>query len=305
MTNTRHSNELYAAQNCGYTSVIAGYKIEPIIIQPLPAGAVILAKRYNQKYNININIVDHTNVVQRGDVLKDRFAKFRETFDIKKFEEGKPVGFLLMHGLQHVVSFIISRENNKVYMIIFDSTSGSRKGGYKVIANMFAECEVLLNDGTRQADVGSCVADGLCMLKDGLRMPNLGTYIFNEKLLQSSPRKDTRTPGRPTFFGTQLTQDNYFIFRMPEELLKSAQVSQYVDNATPDLNRVITKNNETLGERRERDRAIVSFNNSPSVDVGINRYLHKKSHQYAQIIDDSNKLAAEAPFERSALLPSV
>lgn len=296
MSGTRHglfsdknSNKYYVVKPSTYTITIDGFKVEPQIIQPTPKGARILAEHYNAKYKINMSILDHGETSIAGDKLLPRFELFHNQTlpSLLPLKDDLPVGVLLMHGSHHAVPIILSKENGKNYMMIFDTNAGPRKRGYYPIANLFPDFTILLNNGTRQADNGSCVTDGISILKDALRMKNLGSYLFAEKLISIDESEKHISPrGRPRqFFGTPLKQENFSIFMMPEELLKSAQISKYVTHAKADMEKVVTKNNQTLSERRARDTVTVSFNSKPLVDVGINGYLYKKSLKHADIID--------------------
>lgn len=202
-----------------------------------------------------------------------------------------------MHGTHHAVPVLISREHDKNYMIVFDSTSGPRRKGYITIANLVPNYKLLLNDGTRQADNGSCVTDALSILKDALRIQQLASNIEAHKsvsidvLTPSPERQSSLAPVR-------LNQANFSLFNMPELLLKTAQISNYVINADANLDVIIRSPDKplrngqgnikpaTLKQRRELDELTVSFNRSPEQYVGINSYLFKKSKKHAAIIQN-------------------
>jgi hypothetical protein len=285
--------KFYLEKGSGYIKKVTGeasYNVEPIIVQPTPEGMEILAQRYCQKYQIDLRVYDGRSI-EEGDQLIKRFEAFKAQFDFGSLSETRTTGIILSHGQNHVVPLLFSQENGQKFLIIFDSTSGTRMKGYYPIANLFPDYQVLLNFGTRQADDGSCVADALSILKDALRMPELGTYLTENKLHEIVEEGS----GRKIFFGTP-KPNNFKIFLMPEELLKTAQISKFVENSNPDLDKTITKNNETLGQRRQRDRTLVSFNRDETKEVGINAYLHKKSQKYRQILDQqSEQLPSKSP----------
>lgn len=286
---THTSNDHYHVKSSGYRVEVDGYYVEPIIVQPTPKGARIIVKNYSEKYGITISVVDHSNHDLSGDNINQRFRALRDDFNTNDLVQGKPIGILLMHSLHHAVPVIFSWENDSKYLIIFDSTSGNRKRGYHYVANLFPEFNVLLNNGTRQADNGSCVTDGICVLKDALRIQALGTYLFQQKIIANiSPDKNSIIANR-IIQPIQLNQDNFFIFHMPEELLKSAQISTFVDAAKPNLDKVIGSKDAKLHEHREKYRTMVLFNGGDETRIPINRYSHAKSQMHAELIDRSIK----------------
>ncbi len=281
---------------CGFQTVVDGNIIQPQITQPYASGAEIIAKHYFNKYGVQIVIVDHSKIVENGDNLLKRFQAFcTDTLPHYSLNNNSAIGFVLMHDTNHAVPVLISCENDKNYMVVFDSTSGPRRKGYIAIANLVPHFKVLLNDGTRQADNGSCVTDALSILKDALRITQLATNIEAHK----SVSIDTLTPSperQNSFAAARLNQPNLGLFNMPEPLLKTAQISNYVIKADANLDTVIRSPNKpltddqgnvkpaTLRQRRAADELTVSFNRKPEQSVGINSYLFNKSRKHAAII---------------------
>lgn len=277
--------DFFHAKPCDYKILVDGVYIEPQVVQPLPNGAQIIADYYKEKYKVDIRIVDHTQSVESGDNITARFKQFqKETLTTHSNENNQAVGYILMHGLHHAIPVIMTREENKDYLIIFDSTSGSRKKGYYQIANIIPDVTVLLNNGTRQADTGSCVTDALCILKDALRIEGIANYLIKNKLVAAGSQ--TPSPERKSVATATLLYNNFSIFSMPERLLKSAQVSDYLTVSDADMNAVISTKGTTLEERREKDKLIVTLNRNPPKETGINNYLYQKSQRHAKIILD-------------------
>lgn len=299
--------DFYSKIPSGYKVEIAGHMIEPMIYQPTTAGMEILAEHYRKKYAVDIRIVDQSKAEIIGDNLKHRFAAFKTFLDSKKDEiekeisAGKQIGFVLTHGCNHSIPLIISRDHdgNKV-MTIFDSTSGPRTKGYYLIANMFDDYNLMLNKGSRQKDGQSCMVDSIAILKDALRMPDLAQHLISHKIAETERSEEDGKEGGATarprqFFGTALTRDNFKLFLMPEELLKTAQRSEFVEESIPDKTKIITASNKTLDQKRVEDRVTVHFNREGG-DLKINQYLHKKSWKYAKIISEElEKKAPEVP----------
>jgi hypothetical protein len=259
--------------------------VEPMIVQPTPEGAKILAEYYREKYGVNIQVIDYTGKVDSPDNLNKRFQRLKEDFTSLTKEHKTPFGAVLMHGMQHAVPVLF---DDKKHIMIFDSNSGARIKSYYVVANLFPDYQVFLNKGTRQADVGSCITDAIVILKDALRIPNLSEIIESKSFEHKEPEKPN--DGRPKLeLGEALKQQNFRLFRMPEELLKTAQVSKFVDEAEPDFNKIITKGDETLKQKRDQFRTTVSLNKRPEVEVGINRFLKDKGEKFADLLDKKDQ----------------
>jgi hypothetical protein len=299
-------NDYYLKIPSGYKTEIDGCIVEPYIYQPTPKGAKIVADYYNEKYGTSISVVDHTNSDVAANNPLERFKKFSEQLALEEHSLDKPKGFILMHGQNHAIPVLMTREKQedgpqKDYMVIFDSTSGSSIKGYYNVANMFQDKQVLLNNGTRQADSQSCITDALAILKDASRIKNLGTNLlrkkaFNYEEYDAQKRKDEgRPPNR--FKSTKIENDNFLVFNMPGKLCKTAQRSEFLQSSSADMSeRVISNKSDSfsLMEKRSSSQSLVSMigkGNSKDGDIndktlGINRYLHKKSKRHAEIIDE-------------------
>ena len=277
--------ELYIEKPSGYKVTIQDHQIEPMIYQPTYEGMVLLSEKYNEKYEIDIRIVNEVDFGDHEPTALKRIRRFKNNADIDTIiESEKTVGIILMHGENHAIPILFSREEDKKYMIIFDSSSGARIPGHYPIGNDFPDFQVMINLGTRQADGTSCITDAICILKDALRMEGLGSYLMQTKAVEDDAKKDETREAPRLFFATS-KPDNFTVFRMPEELLKTAQREDFIEKSEADRKKMITKSNDTLDQKRYKDRATVAFNGKPFEPTGINRYLHEKSKRHAEYLD--------------------
>ncbi len=272
-------SKYYNEKASGYQTIIGGYKIEPMIYQPTTEGMIALSQKYKDKYGVNIHIIDERVFGDHEEQALKRIGRVNKEKGIDSFLlDDKPVGIILMHGEHHAIPILLSKEGDQKFMIIFDSNSGARIPGHYRLGNDFPEFQVMINLGTRQADATSCITDSISILKDALRMEGLGSYLLEHKAVTESaptaPNTERQAPKR--FFGIP-KPDNFTVFKMPEELLKTAQSSEFVTISDPDINKPITKHNQSLRDRRSEDTDTISFNRKPEEDVPINSNLYKKS----------------------------
>jgi hypothetical protein len=198
---SKPSDNHYQELKSGYVVNIDNYQIEPILFQPTPTGLETIAQHYNKKYGINIAIV---NDPQQGpSTITKHFKNFypyHEEHLRSVLRERSPIGIILTNGQKHAIPIILSQEGDKKYMIIMDSTIGDRKRSYYTAANKFPEYTILLGKGARQVDSQSCLTDAICVLKDGLRINNLGSRILRDKLVpEDEDKKNEETQGNPHF----------------------------------------------------------------------------------------------------------
>jgi hypothetical protein len=295
--------DFYQKIPSGYKIEINGFMMEPMIYQPTTAGLEVLAMHYNEKYGLDINIIDNAGKFEAGENLGDHFSEFKKYLDANKaaieakIDKGGQAGFVLCHGSYHVVPLMISRDDagNKV-MTIFDSSSGPRIKGYHSIANMFDDYNLMLNQGTRQSDTNSCMTDSIAILKDALRLKGLAQHIIEHKISDRAAEAEAERPVATK--ATPLKRDNFKVFLMPEELLKTAQVSEFVDEAKPDMKRMVTASEKSLETKRAQNTTQIKVNGKEVESFPINSYLHKKSRRFAEIINHQlEKMGAAAEAE--------
>lgn len=145
---------------------------------------------------------------------------------------------------------------------------------------MFPEALFFLNNGTRQSDSSSCITDAICILKEALQLPEIIDLICQrcyENHEAYVPRKNSR-------FFQQAKPGNFYVFRMPEKLLLTAQRSDYLTEAEADLN-VRLRDGKTLGEHRERCKLQVTLFGQETKPASINSYLFKKTIEHRYLLD--------------------
>lgn len=278
--------KLYIEKPSGYQVKIEDHLIGPMIYQPTTEGMVELAEKYRKKYKVEIKIIDERDWGAHEPVALKRIRRFKDKADIESFlKADKPVGVILMHGENHAIPILFSKEKEEKYMIIFDSSSGASIPGHYPLGNDFPNFQVMINLGTRQADSTSCITDAICILKDALRMNELGSYLLEYKSVTGNI-DDSQTREAPRLFFATRKPENFIIFKMPEELLKSSQREDFILKSEADLDKLITKNNDTLAQKRNKSRITVSFNDKPKEETGINGYLHSKSKNHARYLDE-------------------
>ncbi len=276
--------------------------VEPKIYAPTAAGLQVIAKKYKKLYHVEIQVFDssqHTlNEKEiRGDNILDRFKCFQNNFDFSQLQKIDRLGIILVHGHHHAVPVFLSREDNHIYMIIFDSTSGSRKKGYWKVAGLFPEFIFLLNNGTRQSDTGSCFTDAMYTLKDALNNQKItGSVLLQQEQggLEDSAAEpevsSSEAERRSKIRFSQLVKPNNFsLFTLPTYLLKTSQRSEFVMECNPDMNEVVhSSSGTTLEQHRQRHRIRVTFL-SKQLEGNACTFLHKKALEHKEMIDNHRR----------------
>ena len=240
---------------------------------------MVLCEHYSQKYRIDLRCVDLREVLEAGDNSYSFFSYLNSNRSILDINENESRGLILSHGQHHVIPMLIAMQGGQKYMIVFDSTSGAQIKGYFRMAALFPDFQFCLNAGTRQADDGSCMTDALCILKEALQIPHL-TALIESKRIHEHP---AFLPGR--FFVSPPMPENFQLFKMPEQLLVTAQISRYVNEADADLE-CIVRSGHSLKYFREHFVVQVNlFKDAGRASTPINGYLYHKSEEHKQILD--------------------
>lgn len=248
------------------------------IFQPTPAGIKKLCQHYSRKYSIDLACVDLRDYVAQGDNLRYFFEHLRTSHFLLDLEEGQSRGLILSHGQFHVIPLMITKRNDTQYMFVFDSSSGARIKGYFGIANIFGDFQFCLNSGTRQADEGSCMTDAICILKEALMIPDLLELIQSKQIIEHEAFRTGK------FFSCQKPA-NFLLFKMPEQLLLTAQRTIYLEQANADLS-VILRGGRSLQEYRDDFLLpVVLKKNEERATTPINGYLYLKSKEHKIILD--------------------
>lgn len=276
---------MFIEKPSGFKEKVNDVFVEPVMYQPTPKGVAELCKHYNTKYNIDMQILEIQHSNNRE--LK-RFETLNES-ELLNISEGKSRGVILLQEQNHAVPVIITKQDNKLMIFIFDSTSGGCTKAYYNVANLFPNALVYLNSGTRQADSSSCITDAICIVKDALRIKNLAQLIQSKTVKEnfsSSPTASKLKINRIT------KPNNFSLFQMPEQLLKTAQRSLYLEHA--DKNMVITpKKNRTLDYYRNKYTLQVSLTKDLDANLPsstINTYLFNKSRKHKKILTKDNSI---------------
>jgi hypothetical protein len=282
--------EYYSEIPSGYRVRMEGFMVEPMIYQPTIKGMAVLAEHYRKKYDIDIRIVDQSATGIPGDYTKSRLGEFKRFLAAHgeeleaDLEDGKQIGLILCHNANHSIPLVMSRDDErKTVLTFFDSLAAGQVNNYRFAATeLFPEYTVLLNQGTRQADRQSCMADSVAILKDALRMRDLAQHILDHKIVAKS---SSDSDSDDEVEGSKET--NFKLFRMPEELLKTAQVSEFFAKAEPDPAKIITAGGKSLEEKRDASKIAVTIHEKgvgEAREIPVNSYLHTKSRRFAEII---------------------
>lgn len=261
------------------------------VFQPTPEGVNLLCEYYSSKYAISLEIFEVEPVTLNQDQAS--FKQFSRSDVLQKINEGEKRGFILSNQQYHAIPVLVSKQNKVLNVYIFDSTSGVHIESFYEIAELFPDSNVYLNRGTRQADKLSCITDAICILKDALRIANL-EQLINSKIIEYSVtfNRSSRLK-RPS----TLRPNNFFVFKMPEPLLKTAQRSDYLRQAEADFNAAVqSKKHPTLKEFHAAYSKKSLINNELRI---INSYLFFKSKRHQEILDSVNIITRhfQVPFD--------
>lgn len=274
-----NSNPFYHEKLAGFKERVDDLLIEPFIYQPTPQGVEYLCRHYSQKYNIDLRYVDLRGAIKDGASAREFFSYLPNYPELLSVEEGRMKGLVLGHGAHHAIPLLLHRHEGELSLVCFDSSSGCRIKGYFSIATLFPEAKFYLNSGTRQSDEGSCITDAICILKEALQINELQALI-DEKKFEDHP---SFHPGR--FIKGPEKPENFFLFRMPERLLLTAQVSAYLEQAEANLETII-RGGESLRHYRQKFTIQVNvFKDDALVPASINSYLFVKSKEHKKILD--------------------
>jgi len=267
-------NPLYVEKNTSYVIRHKTYTIHPTLFQPTPMGTATLCAHYSNKYAINLTSLDLETKVEAADNAFNFFSYLQENEYYLDIEEGKTKGIVLSHGQFHAIPVLLCKKDGIKHLMVFDSTSGPRVKGYYKMANLFPDFQFYLNAGTRQADEGSCITDAVCILKEALQIKNLVHIIKNKRFIPLDLL-------RATIFSSSMPK-NFHVFRMPEQLLLTAQIAKYLNDANLDT---VIRGGQTLRHYRETYVMSVSFIKGIVNTANINSYLYIKACEHKDLLD--------------------
>lgn len=238
-------------------------------------GMNVITNYYKEKYNIDIALhnVFSTSCVGNYDILKIIGVEF------EKLNNDYLKGIIFWDN-NHALPIILTKINNKKIIIFLDTNSVFLKNlsVSKNLLENFKQVEVWSPHCIqgRQADIYSCVTDAFVILKDLLRADL--NIIFNNKIEL-----------RPEIY--KAFSEQVIVFRMPELLLKTTQVSSYLEDSMANLNMIIGKNQKTL-EQKRKENTLIQYSyyyDSTVVVKSYNRFAVNKTKKYLQIIEQYPK----------------
>ncbi|KTD24238.1 MULTISPECIES: hypothetical protein [Legionella] len=191
---------------------------------PTSQGLQLAIDYYTNKYQCSIEIPS----TKLNDFVESQdestfFENISEQLDrIRKESENLPSfrkGFILNADSTHAVPFLYVKEEGEE-AIIYANSKGVTRSKWQI--DLINEClsksgdkiEVLGIEETRQADDHSCFMDALIFCKDATAKTEKGEYYIPNLLAQLK--------GRSTL------KEGYTAVKLPNELLKTAQISSFV-----------------------------------------------------------------------------
>ncbi|MCW8450323.1 hypothetical protein [Legionella quinlivanii] len=193
------------------------------LCHPSGQGLQLAIDYYANKYQCNIEIptIKHNDYLERLD--EDTFFQHlnsciksmrKESEDMTSFRKA----FILNADNTHAVPFLYIKEQGEEGLL-YANSKGVVRAGWQIDAineNLDEENRIPVYGvyETRQADNHSCFMDALIFCKDATSKNNQGQYQLPH-LLSELKRRAT-------------TQSDYVAVRLPDELLKTAQISSFV-----------------------------------------------------------------------------
>lgn len=278
------SNPYYIEKLAGFKKRFNNAVLEPLIFQPTPSGVEHLCAHYSKKYPIDLRCYNLTYLHDHPENLYHSFSCLKES-NLLELEEESERGLVFSHGQFHAIAVYICNVSTKKSMIVFYSSAGGREAGYFKIAKLFPEYDFYVNEGSRQSDEGSCITDSICILKEALQVNDLVSLVSHTR------KESAYCINYKPFIFKERQPDNLHVFKMPEQLLLTAQRSDFVRACNADLG-VEIRGGQTLGHYRSQFAMNVSFFNSnqlsspPSDEKSINSYLFVKSSEHKNILDN-------------------
>jgi hypothetical protein len=271
---------------CGYKKLVDYMYIEPAICQPTPAGLSLLVEDFVARTNHDLRTVDQQQDDGPVPTMIDRFKTFSAQAAAIPFDPLRPVGVILTHGQHHACPVLFMRKDQTNYVLIFDSTSGSMKKAYRKVGTFFPDCQVMLNDGTRQSDSQSCITDAYEILTRAFTIDDLIGKVEARVIDERAASSSTAASVRASRFSAPEV-DNFRLFRMPEELCFTAQRTAFVTQTSKaEMQMPIRDRDGRLTTLKDmmRLQKTVAIGNQSEKWIGINSYLHDVSVEHRERI---------------------
>lgn len=242
-----------------------------LVTIPSFAGLVLAAEYYSQKYqtNIELPLSGVCEVDEFFDDIQDHLAKARIT------EGDYRQAFILGARGPHATPIIYVREDGEESLLHADSKGLDlqtvqliQKTHYLTGINVYAV------EKPRQADLYSCFMDALALCVDATKVhSNTGKYAIPNLLTRLKLRSEPR--------------DGYFATKLPDVLLKTAQIPAFIrDHQEIDSSEIIHKT-ETFQQFKNRytDKVVIYKENGEAKTTNISSYVRKKGIKLAETME--------------------
>ncbi|RAP38490.1 hypothetical protein B1207_00970 [Legionella quinlivanii] len=253
------------------------------LCHPTSQGLQLAIDYYANKYQCNVEIpaIKHNDYVENLD--EDTFFQHlnscikilrKESEEMSCFRKA----FILNADNTHAVPFLYIKEQGEEGLL-YANSKGVVRAGWQIDAineNLDEENRMPVYGvyETRQADDHSCFMDALIFCKDATSKNNQGQYQLPHLL---SDLKRRATP-----------QSDYVAVRLPDELLKTAQITSFVKRHTENNpNKIIHQHGnkpENLTEFRNRHSDWLTKING-KIKLNSANYLRKKGLSIAEKIE--------------------
>ena len=240
-----------------------------------PRGMELVAEYYAKKYQTNITLakieMPGLSLVMYAD-LTHFVAEINGYLRTLRSTPGDNYrhAFLIGASATHATPVVYIRENGQEGILLADSKGVNAWAAQT--AHDGSGINVYASELTRQADMSSCYTDAMVFCRDTTSVnADTGEYYIPGLLTQLQSRAEPRS--------------GFFAARLPNELLKTAQIASFVgDNREADSEKIIHKG-MTLDQFRERktDKGVLIKGKDQPVDIAS--YARKKGAKLANIAE--------------------
>lgn len=230
----------------------------------LKPGVELIIQYYHEKYQTNIVISPDSSFLNSFPIElceNDGKGDYRQAFIIE-----------MDNKMDRVVPLIYIRENAEEAFLYADGIFGTDSSPKKLAEN--SDIPVYAVSKHRISDAISGYMDALVFARDTTAMDiETGNYRIPGLLAQLKKR-------------AKKIEVNYFQAKLPDELLKTAQLEGFVEYHQENTEKIIYQN-ETLAQFRERymDYNITFFRENSKAKCNLPGYLRKKGLKLRDIIE--------------------
>lgn len=253
------------------------------LTQPTSRGLELVFQYLHNKYQTNIlhpileyKITHRPNDPKHHLKPSIEYVRFSTIYDIDNIKpylteaQKKPGDYreaYIIANRSHAIFMAYIKEGNKIGILYSDSRGTNTKFTHEIYKK--TNIKVFTHLDGRQADTKSCFTDGVVMGRDitaintetqKYRIPNILELLESKEVVE---------------------KEGLSLVRLPNELLKTAQISSFVDFHQDKSDTKKISKNENLAEFRERYTKTVLFNKGTKK---ISSYLQEKSIKYSKII---------------------